>query len=202
LLVSTPPWLADLEADGYAALADFARSHGAVALAAEALLAGAGRFPSRKLPFTVSAGMLLLNSDSDQARELLESARAMSPSFNARVEIGFLILRHPAASAAPIQIPAEAASRLAAIDDDAVVSDFLARQRARANDLDAAVPWPRGLWPSSPTSGSFSITWPTCSPAARCPRTVVLMIRSARPSSRSALSISSTGGTALPVRLC
>ena len=83
--------------------------------------------------------MLLLNSDRDRARELLESARAMSSGFNARVEIGFLILGHPAGSAAPIQIPAETASRLAAIDDDAVVIDFLARQRARANDLDAAV---------------------------------------------------------------
>jgi len=40
LLVSTPPWLADLEADGYAALADFTGSHGAGALAAEVLLAG------------------------------------------------------------------------------------------------------------------------------------------------------------------
>ena len=48
----------------------------------------------------------------------------------------------------------------------------------------------------SRTSGSFSITWPTCSPAARCPCAVVLMIRSARPSSQSALSISFTGGTA------
>ena len=63
----------------------------------------------------------------------------MSSGFNARVEIGFLILGHPAESAAPIQIPAETASRLAAMIDDAVVIDFLARQRARANDLDAAV---------------------------------------------------------------
>ena len=139
LLVSTPPWLPDLEAGGYAALADFARSCGADALATEALLAGADRFPSRKLRFTVSAGMILLNSDRGQARELLESARAMSPGFNAIVEIGFLILGHPAASAAPIQISAELASRLAAVDDDAVVIDFLARQRGRANDVDAAV---------------------------------------------------------------
>ena len=75
--------------------------------------------------------MLLLNSDRGRARELLESARAMSSGFNARIEIGFLILGHPATSAAPIQIPAETASRLAAIDDDAVVIDFLARQRAQ-----------------------------------------------------------------------
>ena len=138
LLVSTPPWLADLGADGYAAVADFAHSHGADALAAEVLLAGADSFPSRKLPFITSAGMLLLSSDRDQARELLESARAMSPSFNARVEIGFLILGHPAESAASIRISAETASHLAVVDD-AVVIDFLARQRARANDLDAAV---------------------------------------------------------------
>ena len=138
LLVSTPPWLVDLGADGYAALADFAPSHGADDLASEVLLAGAARFPSRELPFTVSAGMLLLNSDRDRARELLESARAMSSGFNARVEIGFLILGHPA--------PAPRRSRsqrdrqpLAAVDDDAFVIDFLARQRARANDLDAAV---------------------------------------------------------------
>ena len=140
LLVSTPPWLADLEADGYAALADFAR------LARRGRPGGRsppGREPTASLPassrFTVSAGLLLLNSDRDQARELLESARAMSPGFNARLEIGFLILGHPAASAAPIQISAETASRLAAVDDEAVVIDFLARQRARANDLDAAV---------------------------------------------------------------
>jgi tetratricopeptide (TPR) repeat protein len=139
LLVSTPPWLADLEADGYAALADFTGSHAAGALTAEVLLAGADRFPSRKLRFTVNAGLLLLNSDCDRARELLESTRAMSSGFNARAEIGFLILGRPVGSAAPVQIPAEAASRLAAIDDDAVVIDFLARQRAQANDLDAAV---------------------------------------------------------------
>jgi hypothetical protein len=139
LLISTPPWLADLEADGYAALADFARSHGADALAAEALLAGADRFPARKLRFTAGAGLLLLNEDRDRARELLESVRPVSPGFDALVEIGFLILGHPAASAAPIQISVELASRLAAVDDEAVVIDFLARQRVRANDLDAAV---------------------------------------------------------------
>jgi Domain of unknown function (DUF4365) len=139
LLVSTPPWLTDLEAEGYAALADFARSHGADALAAEALLMGAERFPARKLRFTVRAGLLLLNSDRDQARELLESGRAMSPGFNALLEIGFLVLGHPAASAAPIQISADLADSLAAAGDEAVVFDFLARQRVRANDLDAAV---------------------------------------------------------------
>jgi hypothetical protein len=139
LLVSTPPWLVDLGADGYAALADFAASQAADTLASEVFLAGASRFPSRELPFTVSAGMLLLNSDRDRAHELLESARAMSSGFNARIEIGFVILGHPAGNAAPVQIPAPTASRLAAIGDDAVVIDFLARQRARAYDLDAAV---------------------------------------------------------------
>ena len=139
LLVSAPPWLANLGADGYAAVADFASSHGAHTLASEVLLAAAARFPPREFPFTVSAGILLLNSDREHARELLDSARVMSSGFNARIEIGFLILGHPAVSAAPIQIPAETASRLAVIDDDAVVIDFLARQRAWANDLDAAV---------------------------------------------------------------
>ena len=139
LLVSTPPWLAGLEADGYAALADFARSHGADALAAEVLLEGADRFPSRKPGLTANAGMLLLNSDRGQARELLDSARAVSSGFNARVEIGLLILGHPVTSAAPLQIPAETARQLAAIDDDAVVLDFLARQHGQANDLDSAV---------------------------------------------------------------
>jgi hypothetical protein len=139
LLVSTPPWLANLGADGYAALADFARSYGVDALAAEVLLAGAGRFPSRTLRFTTSAGMILLNSDHDQAHELLESAEAKSSGFNARVEIGLLILGHADANTAPVSIPAEVASRLAAIEDDAVVFDFLARQSAMANDLDAAV---------------------------------------------------------------
>jgi tetratricopeptide (TPR) repeat protein len=139
LLVSAPPWLADLGAAGYGAVANFANSHGVDTLASEICLAAAARFPSRELPFTINAGILLLNSDRDHARELLESARVMSFSFNARIEIGYLILGHPAASAAPIQIPAETASRLAAIDDDGVVIDFLARQRARANDLDAAV---------------------------------------------------------------
>jgi hypothetical protein len=139
LLVSTPPWLVDLGADGYAALADFAASHGADTLASEVFLAGASRFSSRELPFTVSAAMLLLNSDRDHARKLLESARAMSLGFNARMEIGFVILGHPAGSAAPIQIPAATTNRLVAIGDDAVVIDFLARQRVRATDLDAAV---------------------------------------------------------------
>lgn len=139
LLVSTPPWLTELEEDGYAALADFTSSHGASALAAEVLLAGADRYPSRHLRFTVNAGLLLLNSDRDRARELLESARDTSPGFNARAEIGLLILGHPVGIAAPVQIPAEAASHLAAVHDDAVVLDFLARQRVQANDLDAAV---------------------------------------------------------------
>ena len=167
LLVSAPPWLADLGADGYAALADFACSHGAVALAAEALLAGAGRFPSRNLPFTINAGMLLLGSDRDQARELLESARAMSPSFNARVEIGFLILGHPAASAAPIQIPAETASRLAAVDDTPSSSTSWRGSAGEPTISTRLSAWQKRLWPSSPTRGSFSITWPICSPAAR-----------------------------------
>ena len=139
LLVSTPPWLVDLGADGFAALADFAASHAAYTLASEVFVAGASRFSSQELPFTVTAGMLLLDSDYDRARELLESARAMSSDFNARIEIGFLILGHPARNAAPIQIPAATAGRLAAISDDAVVIDFLAKQRVRANDLDAAV---------------------------------------------------------------
>jgi len=87
----------------------------------------------------VSAGLILLSSDRDRARELLESAQAMSSGFNARAEIGFLILGHPVESAAPVEIPAEVTSRLAAVDDDTLVIDFLARQRAQANDLDAAV---------------------------------------------------------------
>ena len=62
----------------------------------------------------------------------------MSPGFSARVEIGFLVLGHPAA-ATPIPVPADLATRLAAIDDDAFVLTFLAAQRALANDLNAAV---------------------------------------------------------------
>jgi tetratricopeptide (TPR) repeat protein len=139
LLVSTPPWLTVLEADGYAALADFTSSHGERALAAEILLMGADRFPSRKPRFTANAGLLLLDSDRDRARGLVESALAISSGFDARAEIGLVILGHPAGSAAPLQIPAETASRLAAITDDALVIDFLGTQRARANDLDAAV---------------------------------------------------------------
>ena len=96
LLISMPPWLVDLGADGYAALADFAHSHGADDLAIEALLAGAARFPSHELRFTTTAGLIALHSAPDRARELLESARAMSSDFNARIEIGFLVLEHPA----------------------------------------------------------------------------------------------------------
>lgn len=139
LLVSAPPWLADLGADGYAALADFTVSHGANDLASEVFLTGARLFPDRGIPFTVSAGILLLNSDRERARELLESARGIASGFNARMEIGFMVLAHPPGSAVPFQIPADTASRLAAINDDAVVIDFLARQRAWANDLDTAV---------------------------------------------------------------
>jgi hypothetical protein len=46
LLVSAPPWLADLGADGYTALADFAHSHEADDLASEVFLAG----PTDSLP--------------------------------------------------------------------------------------------------------------------------------------------------------
>ena len=87
----------------------------------------------------------------------------MSSDFNARIEIGFLVLDHPAGNAAPIPIPAGTASRLAAIDDDA----FVGRLPVGSS----------GCWPTtstrlsdlaekalalSPTRGSFSITWPTC----------------------------------------
>ena len=138
LLVSTPPWLTNLEADGYAALADFTSSHGASALAAEVMQEGAGRFPARGPRFTANAGLLLLDSDRDRAQELLQSARAASSGFNAQAEIGLLILGHPVGSGAPFQIPPEVASRLASVTDDAVVLDFRARQHARANDLEAA----------------------------------------------------------------
>ena len=37
-------------------MADFAASHAADTLASEVILAGASRFSSRELPFTVSAG--------------------------------------------------------------------------------------------------------------------------------------------------
>jgi tetratricopeptide (TPR) repeat protein len=138
LLVGMPHWLASLGADGHAALADFAHSHGVDDLAVEALVAGAEQFPSYALRFATSAGLIALNSAPDRARELLESAQAMSPDFSARVEIGFLALGYPAA-AAPIPVPADLAVRLAAIDDDAFVLGFLSAQRALANDLNAAV---------------------------------------------------------------
>ncbi len=138
LLVGMPHWLTNLGADGYAALADFAHSHGVDDLAVEALLAGADRFRSHQLRFTTSAGLIALNFDPDRARDLLGSAQAMSPDFSARVEIGFLVLGHPAA-AAPIPVPADLATRLAAIADDAFVLAFVAAQRALADDLNAAV---------------------------------------------------------------
>ena len=138
LLVSMPQWLRNLGADGYAALADFAHSHGAEDLAVEALLAAADRFPSHELRFTTSAALIALHAAPDRARALLESAQAMSPDFSARIEIGFLVLEHPAATV-PIPVPADLADRLLAIDDDAFVIAFLAAQRALANDLNAAV---------------------------------------------------------------
>ena len=138
LLIAMPHWLTSLGADGYAALADFAYSHGADDLAVEALLASANRFSSHELRFTTSAGLIALNFAPDRARDLLESAQAISPDFSARVEIGLLVLGHPAA-AAPIPVPADLAARLAAINDDAFVLAFLAAQHALANDLNAAV---------------------------------------------------------------
>jgi tetratricopeptide (TPR) repeat protein len=138
LLIGMPHWLRNLGAEGHAALADFAHSHGVDDLAVEALLAGADRFSSHQLRFTTNAGLIALGFDSERARDLLESAQTMSPDFSARVEIGFLVLEHPAA-AAPIPVPADIATLLAAIDDDAVVLAFLAAQRALANDLNEAV---------------------------------------------------------------
>ncbi len=133
-----PHWLASLGAGGYPALADFAHSHGADDLAVESLLAGAHRFSSHELRFTTSAGLIALNFAPDRARDLLESAQAMSPDFSARIEIGLLVLGHPPA-AAPIPVPADLAARLAAVNDDAFVLAFLAAQHALANDLNAAV---------------------------------------------------------------
>jgi tetratricopeptide (TPR) repeat protein len=138
LLVGMPHWLTSLGADGYAALADFANSHGLDDLAVEALFAGADQFPSHARRFTISAGLIALYSAPDRASDLLRSAQAMSPDFSARIEIGFLVLGHPAA-AAPIPVPADLAGRLAAIDDDAFVLAFLAAQRALADDLNTAV---------------------------------------------------------------
>jgi tetratricopeptide (TPR) repeat protein len=138
LLVGMPDWLAGLGAEGYAALADFAYSHGVNDLAIQTLLEGAERFPSHALRFTISAGLIALHSAPDGARDLLESTRAMSPDFNARTEIGFLVLEHPDASSA-IPVPADLAARLAAVGDDAFVLAFLSGQRALANDLNTAV---------------------------------------------------------------
>jgi tetratricopeptide (TPR) repeat protein len=138
LLTGMPHWLMTLGADGHAALADFAHSHEAGDLAIEALLAGAARFPSRELRFTTTAGLIALHSAPDRARELLQSARAMSPEFSARIEIGFLVLGHPA-SATPVPVPADLAVSLAVINDDAFVVAFLSAQRALAGDLNTAV---------------------------------------------------------------
>ena len=124
LLTGMPHWLVSLGADGHAALADFAHSHGADDLAIESLLAGAARFPSHELRFTTTAGLIALHSAPDRARDLLESARAMSADFSARIEIGFLALEHPA-PVTPVPVPADLAARLAAIDDDAFVVAFL-----------------------------------------------------------------------------
>jgi len=138
LLTGMPHWLIDLGGDGHAALADFAHSHGADDLAIESLLAGAARFPSHELRFTTSAALIALHSAPERARELLESARAMSADFSARIEIGFLALEHPA-PVAPVPVPADLAARLAAVDDDAFVAAFLSAQQSLAGDLDAAV---------------------------------------------------------------
>lgn len=138
LLTGMPQWLVSLGADGHAALADFAHSHSADDLAIEVLIEGADRFPHRALRFTTTAGLIALHSAPDRARELLQSARAMSPEFSARIEIGFLLLAHPLA-ATPVPVPADLAARLAAVDDDAFVSGFLSAQRALVGDLNAAV---------------------------------------------------------------
>jgi len=139
LLVGAPSWLASLGPAGYGALADFAHSHGVEDLAVDALLVGAALDPARSFRFTTSAGLIALQDAPERARDLLESAQAMSADFNARIEIGFLILGHPATSAAPIPVPPDLAQRLEAADDDAFVLAFLAQQRERANDLEAAV---------------------------------------------------------------
>lgn len=138
LLTSMPDWLMSLGADGHAALADFAHSHGAHDLAIETLTKGADRFPDRALRFTTSAGLIALDLAPDRARELLESARAMSDEFSARIEIGSLLLAHPS-TVAPVPIPADLDARLAAVDDDAFVFGFLSAQRALTGDLNAAV---------------------------------------------------------------
>ncbi len=137
LLTGMPDWLTSLGADGHAALADFAYSHGTDDLAIEALLAGAARFPSHEPRFTTTAGLIALHSAPDRARELLESARAMSPDFSARIEIGFLVLEN-SAPATPVLVPADLAARLAAIDNDAFVVAFLSAQRALAGDLNTS----------------------------------------------------------------
>lgn len=164
LLVSAAPWIASHGSAGYAVLADFAHSHGIEALAADTLLIAAAADPSQQLRYTTNAGLISLHVDRARARELLEVARNMSTEFSGRIEIGFLVLGHPATRAAPIPISDQISQRLTVIDNDAVVSHSLQHSSSMPATSTRLSISPTRLWLLNPRAGSTSTVWRACSP--------------------------------------
>ena len=125
LLVSAPPWLAALGADGYAALADFTVSHGAYDLASEVFLTGARLFPDRGIPFTVSAGIppldtLIASAPASCWSQPGSSHPASTPAWKSASWSSGI----PPEVPYRFDIPPETACRLAAINDDALSHRF------------------------------------------------------------------------------
>ncbi|MBB5803582.1 tetratricopeptide (TPR) repeat protein [Saccharothrix ecbatanensis] len=138
---SDPAWLSpNGRSLGLVALADYARAHGLVELAADVLLLVAERTLESKYRYTRNAGLIVLDTNRPRARDLITIAASMAEaSGDARLDIGRAVLAHPEGSAAPLVLSDELNTQLDAITDDDLVLSFLARRSENAGDFDRAV---------------------------------------------------------------
>lgn len=141
LTESDPAWLSPAGAGvGLFALADYAHAHGLEGLAADLLLTAAERTPESKYRYTLTAGLIVLDSDRPRARDLITLAASMPESSDeARVKIGRALLAHPEGSAAPVALSGELTLQLEAIADDDLVLSFLGHRSEATGDFDRAV---------------------------------------------------------------
>jgi tetratricopeptide (TPR) repeat protein len=141
LLENEPSWLsAPGGGEGLAAVAEYAHSHGLVALAVDALLTAADRDASKALRRLRVAGLLLMDDDRERSRQLLVNARDLpGGADDLHLAIGIVVAQHPEGDAAPVILPAELESRIELITDDEFVLSFRATRAERSGDLDSAV---------------------------------------------------------------
>lgn len=136
LIVNSPDWLADLGADAWVAIGNYAHSHGANSEAADAFQRAAELHPARAGRMKFSAGVALSESDPDRARSLLSEA---SQSEDAALlgEVGLELLERAADS--ELAANDELAARLRDAQDDVVILCFRAHSLDEGGDRDGAV---------------------------------------------------------------